>query len=265
MLDNQDARTLRVQILATSGATVQRESSLLELYLRPVRSGASGWEPGEAARHLFESASDRASRQLTNDLGSNAFSRPSMSSEVLTSPPILLAGFVYYALFGEWIDTLLLLGFAAWDHKEWLLERLPVDEDLLGSSAQAALGIFLGFIVFQAVRLVVTPQDSTPWDGFGKPLLLPCRTTHHRLFPKKHGFSYSYLAVGIPVGWTGTAGGMISSDVRSESGILHWFSFRPRLAKAWYDVDAADYLERGNGQLGLRRKLDDYLKSQVRP
>ena len=93
--------------------------------------------------------------------------------------------------------------------------------------------------------------------GTLKPLVLPCRTTHTRLFPKKHGFSYSYLQVGIPVGWRGSISSMLSADTNGipNSG--------PRsTAKSWFSVDAADYLDRGNGQLGLKGKLDLYIESQ---
>lgn len=92
--------------------------------------------------------------------------------------------------------------------------------------------------------------DLSTWDGPGRPLLFPCKTTHTRFFPKKHSFEYSYLLVGIPIGWTGTAGGMISND-GNGTGV-----------KGWYNVNAADYLERGDGHIGLRGKLDAYLKSQ---
>ncbi|KAI1086770.1 hypothetical protein F5B19DRAFT_118160 [Rostrohypoxylon terebratum] len=92
--------------------------------------------------------------------------------------------------------------------------------------------------------------NLSTWDGPGRPLLFPCKTTHTRFFPKKHSFEYSYLLVGIPVGWTGTAGGMISNDGNGTG------------TKGWYNVNAADYLERGGGHLGLRGKLDAYLKSR---
>ena len=81
-----------------------------------------------------------------------------------------------------------------------------------------------------------------------KPLILPCRTTHTRVFPKKHGFSYSYLQVGIPVGWRGSIASILSVDTDTP--------------KTWFNVGAADFLDRGNGQLSLRGKLDAYLKSQ---
>ena len=88
-----------------------------------------------------------------------------------------------------------------------------------------------------------------------KPLLFPCRTSHTRLFPKKHSFSYSYLLVGIPVGWRGSAGSLLSADTESlqHSG----------KKSAWFHVESANYLERGESDQGLRGKLDNYLRSQV--
>lgn len=34
-------------------------------------------------------------------------------------------------------------------------------------------------------------------------------------------------------------------------------------ARSWFRVEPADYLERSGNKLGLRAKLDDYLRSQV--
>lgn len=94
-------------------------------------------------------------------------------------------------------------------------------------------------------------------NNFLRPLLLPCRTTHTRVAPKLHSFSYSYLLVGVPVGWRGSADGMISADVdlpnKQEPG---------QLSRGWFHVDAADHLDRGEVQLGLRGKLHAYLKDQ---
>ena len=94
-------------------------------------------------------------------------------------------------------------------------------------------------------------------DGTLRPFILPCRTTHTRLFPKKHGFSYSYLQAGIPVGWRGSIASMLSADMSQVS------EASPRsTTKAWFSIEAADYLDKGNSQLGLRGKLDVYLESQ---
>ena len=91
-----------------------------------------------------------------------------------------------------------------------------------------------------------------------KPLLFPCRTSHTRMFPKKHSFSYSYLFVGIPIGWRGSAGTLLSADMESLpwNGWGRW--------RAWFSVESADYLERGDSVHGLRGKLDSYLETQVR-
>lgn len=116
-------------------------------------------------------------------------------------------------------------------------------------------GISLGF--FLLLRSVLATTKTTSWTGPGKVLLFPSKTTHSRLFPEKHSFVYSYLVVGLPVGWEGESGGLVSSSHEKQS----WFSLARR---AWYHVNPGDYLDRGNGHLSLRGKLDAYLKSQVR-
>lgn len=90
-----------------------------------------------------------------------------------------------------------------------------------------------------------------------KPLIFPCRTSHTRLFPKKHSFSYSYLFVAIPVGWRGHVSSVLSADTKG----LPQNRGRPR--NGWFSVDSADYLARGDHLDGLQGKLDDFLKFQV--
>ncbi len=87
-----------------------------------------------------------------------------------------------------------------------------------------------------------------------KPVIFPCRTSHTRLFPKKHSFSYSYLFVGIPVGWRGYISTVLSADLKT---------LRVQPGNGWFDVDSADYLSRGENPHGLQGKLDEYLESQV--
>ena len=90
-----------------------------------------------------------------------------------------------------------------------------------------------------------------------KPILFPCQTSHTRIFPQKHSFSYSYLLVGIPVGWRGWISSLLTADLKT----LPW---RGReLKTGWFNVDSADYLARGDSIYGLRGKLDTYLESQV--
>ncbi|KAL7914898.1 hypothetical protein GGI35DRAFT_466649 [Trichoderma velutinum] len=97
------------------------------------------------------------------------------------------------------------------------------------------------------------PQSGTP------AYLIPCRVSHSREQPKKHAFSYSYLTVGIPIGYRGNVNGMISVDSPDVS--TSWLSKIWRV-RSWFRIDSADYLERGNNKLGLRVKLDTYLRSQ---
>ena len=101
------------------------------------------------------------------------------------------------------------------------------------------------------------PPGTNPPSGPLKPLLFPCRTSHTRMFPKKHSFSYSYLFVGIPIGWRGSVGDVLSADLES----LPWRGRKPKTA--WFSVESADHLSRGDNVNGLQGKLDAYLESEV--
>jgi hypothetical protein len=129
-------------------------------------------------------------------------------------------------------------------------------------------GLISLFIFFQVLRYILSlTQTSSHYseDDFPvKPMFFPCRTSHVRMFPKKHGFSYSYLLVGIPVGWRGSVSGMLSADPAREQ--TPWYikllSFAPR--GAWFTVNGDDYLGRGQVDGGLQGKLKKYLESEVR-
>ncbi|KAI5859760.1 hypothetical protein GGS23DRAFT_607345 [Durotheca rogersii] len=170
-----------------------------------------------------------------------------MRVKVLRAPALC-----YYLLFGSLGDLVLLA-------TVFLCTRAPLvlnflEDNYSDAFLQAALVLTIAVtylryrVQFHSRSASVEPPS--PWRGLGKPLLFPCRTTHARLFPEKHSFAYSYLLVGIPVGWTGVSGGMVSSGRN------------PFAVDGWYHVDAADYLERGSGHLGLRGKLHAYLESQ---
>ena len=103
-------------------------------------------------------------------------------------------------------------------------------------------------------------EDDTASEIWPRPLIFPSRTSHTRMFPRKHSFSYSYLMVGIPIGWRGSVASMVSADVPlpgTDTG-------RGKQRKVWLSVDAADHLDRGSAHLGLKGKLHTYLNSQVR-
>lgn len=111
-------------------------------------------------------------------------------------------------------------------------------------------------VIFQVARSLLATSSTAKWKGHGRVLLFPSKTTHSRFFPNKHSFVYSYLVVGIPVGWEGVSGGMVSLFSSEQP----WFS---RLRRGWFHIDPADYLHRGDRHLGLRGKLDAYLRTQV--
>lgn len=96
-----------------------------------------------------------------------------------------------------------------------------------------------------------------------KPLIFPCRTSHTRMFPQKHSFSYSYLLVGIPIGFQGSSGCLLTPGREEFLYESTETKHAPKTTRFWFRVKAADYLSRGNHTLGLEGKLHAYLRSQV--
>lgn len=98
---------------------------------------------------------------------------------------------------------------------------------------------------------ILEPSDNSPANLL-KPLLFPSRTSHRRLIPTPHSFSYPYLLVGVPVSSTGAS----SSFLSMNDGRMSF--------EAWFSVHASDYLQRGPSYdtLSFREKLDSYLRSQ---
>ena len=92
-------------------------------------------------------------------------------------------------------------------------------------------------------------SSSTALLQQSPPTLFPCRTTHTRLIPSKHSFSYSYLFVSVPILGSLSVNSILSTD--------------PALGRpvTWFSVHAEDYLARGRHVHGLKGKLDDYLTS----
>ncbi|KAL1911944.1 hypothetical protein Sste5344_002139 [Sporothrix stenoceras] len=135
------------------------------------------------------------------------------------------------------------------------LYLVKFDQLITAALALVALAVVI-FVIKTESTNKQRQAEAEPWTGPGKPLLFPCITTHTRLVPKQHSFVYSYLVVGVPVGWTGVCGGMISVATDSPT------AERKEIKKGWYHIDAEDYLERGYGDLGLCGKLDSFLKSE---
>lgn len=137
-----------------------------------------------------------------------------------------------------------------------------VDINLVIDVAKTSILVFLCFQIYRYMR-GLNRLDIGLDEAFAKPMLFPARTAHTRLFPTKHSFSYSYLLVGIPIGWNGSSGGMISeiSEGVKQSWYSTWLSFNP--GEPWFTVNGDDYLARGHARGGLQEKLHDYLESQV--
>lgn len=119
-------------------------------------------------------------------------------------------------------------------------------------SLLAACGVLAGAIVHRGSQIEDAPapsrqREKTIDEYLLPPLLIPSRTTHTRLFPKKHNFGYSYFFVGVPVGMTGRISSALSID---------------GVPPAWFVVRAADYLNRGGERLTLAEKLKSYLHVQ---
>lgn len=77
------------------------------------------------------------------------------------------------------------------------------------------------------------------------PCLFPCRTTHARIFPKRHAFGYTYLLYGIP----------ITPEFLTADGIGFRWNADSKMGNWWMQVRAEDHLERGLGSAGFYTKL----------
>ena len=168
----------------------------------------------------------------------------------------LLLVIPHYILFAKPVDLYLLLLISVYDYRA----RLAL-WSLNDSSLQAAAAL----ITLLIGTCLVLPHfiSSSHTDGLGSvlsPVIIPGRTTHTRLFPKTHKFSYPYLLVAVPVGLRGNINCLLSLD--EDTIQLNTWQRWARLATP-YRVDSQDYLERRECAGGLRGKLDSFLKSKV--
>lgn len=125
--------------------------------------------------------------------------------------------------------------------------------------------LFICTGVFIAALLSFAPltRRKSTWKGPGQPYLIPCKTTHRRLFPTKHSFSYSYLTIGVPVNFRGSVNGMIGVDEDSVPSFGGLVPFANLLSRSWYYVQSSDHLQRGQHGLSLQVKLNLFLLSEV--
>lgn len=176
------------------------------------------------------------------------------------SPTMAFLRAIYSALLSSPADAAILVCFSVFWQR--CLFAALIGSAILRDAIKASTGIsILACLLLFLIRSLRGRIETPPWDGPGKVLLFPCRTSHFRMFPKRHSFSYSYFTMGLPVGFEGHAGGMVSVGAKGSPCLLSWtLSASPR---GWFTVDAGDYLEPGKSELGLRGKLDMYLRAQV--
>ena len=172
-----------------------------------------------------------------------------------------------FTLFGNRTDVMILVAYKMWKDRNFIWPYLQgyvtrIDFHLLVVFASIFI-IFLTLLQVQRMFMGFRVPDTDLGDFISKPRLFPCRTAHTRFFPKKNSFSYPYIMVGVPVGWKGVTGGMLSVDMPrgDRSGIRRLVSFKPW--SCWYTVDGDDHLGRGHVEGGLEEKLHEYLKTQV--
>ena len=157
-----------------------------------------------------------------------------------------------------WSDIRWIAAFGLWTNQHLCKELVFRAVDLI-SSAYAAVIVLPSILALYFIHSLYNrktdfSERKEPFrSDFLKPLIFPCRTTHARLFPKKHSFSYSYLLVGIPIGWRGAIGSFLSADEACTS----------ERQRSWFSVNAEDYLQRGRDSNGLKGKLQSFLNSQV--
>lgn len=166
------------------------------------------------------------------------------------------------SIFGSSFDIILITAFKSYEYRDSVQQFIQthINPAILIHVSKYVTTLF---VTLQLTRYILglVRSESSGREFPVKPLLFPCQTSHVRMFPKKHGFSYSYLMVGIPVGWNGNAGGMISSEEEKDSWYSRWFSLKP--GQAWWTVNSDQYLGRGHAEDGLAGKLREYLHSQV--
>lgn len=135
--------------------------------------------------------------------------------------------------------------------------------DLAEIHLVALISVAILLFTFTSRALQSGPSESCKFSATYRqftlqPRLFPCLTTHTRLFPMKHSFSYSYLYAGVPVGWIGFVNSFLSADIAKPALQSQSIS----MGKTWLSVEGCDYLQRTTSEATLLQKLHNYLNSQ---
>ena len=126
--------------------------------------------------------------------------------------------------------------------------------------ATLALAGLLVWVLLDSRGLISTTPN--PKRVIGRPLLFPATLTHTRVSPVKNKFSHRVFFVGIPIGFRGQIGRLLSID--QDDSTLPYTKLLRQLF-TWFSFDPVRYLQREDNEYGLRDKLDRFLRSQVCP
>lgn len=164
----------------------------------------------------------------------------------------------FYAVAGTKPDLVYNAALLAYFNWDALTSHIPTITKWFPS-----LFICTGVMVVALFNFAPLTSCKFTWQGPGQPYLIPCKTTHRRLFPKKHSFSYSYLTIGVPVDFRGSVNGMIAVDENPVPSFGGLVPFANLLSRSWYYIQASDHLQRSQHGPGLRGKLNLFLLSEV--
>lgn len=164
----------------------------------------------------------------------------------------------FYAVAGTKLDLVYNAALFAYFNWDALAEYIHTAIQYLLS-----LSICIAVVVVPLLTFAPRRSRESTWQGPGQTYLIPCKTTHRRLFPKKHSFSYSYLTVGVPLDFRGSVNGMIGVDEDPTFPFRCLVPFASVLFRSWYSIQSSDHLQRGHHALSLREKLNNFLLSEV--
>lgn len=164
----------------------------------------------------------------------------------------------FYSVAGTKLDLVYNAALLAYFNWDALPSYIPT-----ATKCFPSLFICTGIMIAALLSFAPLTRRVSSWQGPGQPYLIPCKTTHRRLLPKKHSFSYSYLTVGIPVDFRGSVNGMIGVDEDPVPSFRGLFPFVKVMLRSWYYIQASDHLQRSQHGPSLRGKLNLFLLSEV--
>ncbi|KAI0205939.1 hypothetical protein F4808DRAFT_185476 [Astrocystis sublimbata] len=155
-----------------------------------------------------------------------------------------LSWLVYYTQLGSISDLIFIIILSVWKIGCWRLASIIATNGLTLAASSLILAFFS---LLELARRLCSKNEFAASNHLGRPLLFPCRITNtlDSRSPERPA-----LLLGVPVGWSGVAGGLISVDYQSST------------MKPWYTIDVVNHLLPGPSHLGMRGKLDEFLASQ---